>query len=149
MMSGVALAVIVLYGGDQAINGSITVGTIVAFVATLSFLFEPIQQLSQLYTTYQSGMAALEKIFGLLDIEPTLQDAPGAQETSARSGRDPLRGRVLQHEPARSAPGGRAPESDGAARGSLEHVQQPGPDGRLVGAPGPASPRWKVRRPLR
>ncbi|HTQ68451.1 MAG TPA: ABC transporter ATP-binding protein [Solirubrobacteraceae bacterium] len=79
MMSGVALALIVLYGGYQAINGHITVGTIVAFVATLSFLFEPIQQLSQLYTTYQSGMAALEKIFGLLDVEPTLQDAPGAR----------------------------------------------------------------------
>ncbi len=88
MMSGVALAVIVLYGGYQAINGSITVGTIVAFVATLSFLFEPIQQLSQLYTTYQSGMAALEKIFGLLDVEPTLQDAPGAKELG------PIRGQI-------------------------------------------------------
>ncbi len=88
MMSGVALAVIVLYGGFQAINGTITVGTIVAFVATLSFLFEPIQQLSQLYTTYQSGMAALEKIFGLLDVEPTLQDAPGAKDLG------PIRGEI-------------------------------------------------------
>src|SRR5208282_2533908 len=68
MLSGVAIALIVLYGGYQAIDGHITVGTVVAFVATLSFLFEPIQQLSQLYTTYQSGMAALEKIFQLLAI---------------------------------------------------------------------------------
>jgi ABC-type multidrug transport system fused ATPase/permease subunit len=78
MLSGIALALIVLYGGDQAINGHVTVGTIVAFVATLSFLFEPIQQLSQLYTTYQSGMAALEKIFQLLDTKPTLEDIPNA-----------------------------------------------------------------------
>jgi ABC-type multidrug transport system fused ATPase/permease subunit len=78
MLSGVALAVIVLYGGYQAINGHITAGTVVAFVATLAFLFEPIQQLSQLYTTYQSGMAALEKIFQLLDTPPTLEDRPGA-----------------------------------------------------------------------
>jgi ABC-type multidrug transport system fused ATPase/permease subunit len=78
MLSGVALALIVLYGGYQAIEGHITTGTIVAFVATLSFLFEPIQQLSQLYTTYQSGMAALEKIFQLLDTPPTLEDRPGA-----------------------------------------------------------------------
>ncbi len=78
MLSGVALALIVLYGGYQAIAGHITAGTIVAFVATLSFLFEPIQQLSQLYTTYQSGMAALEKIFQLLDTPPTLEDRPGA-----------------------------------------------------------------------
>jgi ABC-type multidrug transport system fused ATPase/permease subunit len=78
MLSGVAIAVIVLYGGYQAINGTITVGTVVAFVAALSYLFDPIQQLSQLYTTYQSGMAALEKIFQLLDVRPELEDRTGA-----------------------------------------------------------------------
>jgi ABC-type multidrug transport system fused ATPase/permease subunit len=80
MLSGVAIAVIVLYGGYQAIEGSITVGTVVAFIAALSYLFDPIQQLSQLYTTYQSGMAALEKIFQLLDVRPDLTDSPDAQE---------------------------------------------------------------------
>jgi ATP-binding cassette subfamily B protein len=78
MLSGVALALIVLYGGYQALEGHITAGTVVAFVGTLSYLFEPIQQLSQLYTTYQSGMAALEKIFQLLDITPELTDQAGA-----------------------------------------------------------------------
>ncbi len=86
MLSGVALALIVLYGGYQAIAGHITAGTVVAFVATLSFLFEPIQQLSQLYTTYQSGMAALEKIFQLLDTAPTLEDRPGATALGAIRG---------------------------------------------------------------
>jgi ATP-binding cassette subfamily B protein len=88
MLSGVALALIILYGGVQAIEGHITVGTIVAFVATLSFLFEPIQQLSQLYTTYQSGMAALEKIFQLLDTAPELEDVPNAPALG------PIRGEV-------------------------------------------------------
>jgi ABC-type multidrug transport system fused ATPase/permease subunit len=88
MLSGIALALIVLYGGYQAIAGHITAGTVVAFVATLSFLFEPIQQLSQLYTTYQSGMAALEKIFQLLDTPPTLEDRPGAPALG------PIRGEV-------------------------------------------------------
>jgi ABC-type multidrug transport system fused ATPase/permease subunit len=78
MLSGIALALIVLYGGFQALEGHITAGTVVAFVGTLSFLFEPIQQLSQLYTTYQSGMAALEKIFQLLDVAPDLTDRAGA-----------------------------------------------------------------------
>ncbi len=78
MLSGIALAMIVLYGGYQALEGHITAGTVVAFVGTLSYLFEPIQQLSQLYTTYQSGMAALEKIFQLLDITPDLTDRAGA-----------------------------------------------------------------------
>jgi ABC-type multidrug transport system fused ATPase/permease subunit len=88
MLSGVALALIVLYGGYQAISGHITAGTVVAFVGTLAFLFEPIQQLSQLYTTYQSGMAALEKIFQLLDTPPTLEDRPGATKLG------PIRGEV-------------------------------------------------------
>jgi ATP-binding cassette subfamily B protein len=79
-LSGVAIAVIVLYGGYQAINGTITAGTVVAFIAALSYLFDPIQQLSQLYTTYQSGMAALEKIFQLLDVRPDLEDRPDALE---------------------------------------------------------------------
>jgi ABC-type multidrug transport system fused ATPase/permease subunit len=78
MLSGVAMAAIVLYGGFQAIEGHITVGTIVAFVALLAYMFEPIQQLSQLYTTYQSGMAALEKIYLLLDVEPDIVDQPDA-----------------------------------------------------------------------
>jgi ABC-type multidrug transport system fused ATPase/permease subunit len=78
MLSGIALALIVLYGGYQALDGHITTGTVVAFVGTLAYLFEPIQQLSQLYTTYQSGMAALEKIFQLLDVSPELTDRPGA-----------------------------------------------------------------------
>jgi ABC-type multidrug transport system fused ATPase/permease subunit len=80
MLSGLAVAAIVLYGGLQAIEGHISIGTIVAFVAALSNLFEPIQQLSQLYATYQSGMAALEKIFQLLDVQPDLVDRPDAVE---------------------------------------------------------------------
>jgi ATP-binding cassette subfamily B protein len=80
MLSGVAVAVIIIYGGLQAIEGHVTAGTVVAFVAALSNLFEPINQLSQLYTTYQSGMAALEKIFQLLDVRPDLTDSPDAIE---------------------------------------------------------------------
>ncbi len=80
MLSGLAVAAIVLYGGYQAIEGHITVGTVVAFIAALANLFDPIQQLSQLYATYQSGMAALEKIFQLLDVKPDLTDKPDPVE---------------------------------------------------------------------
>jgi ABC-type multidrug transport system fused ATPase/permease subunit len=101
MLSGVALALIVLYGGYQAIDGHITAGTVVAFVATLSFLFEPIQQLSQLYTTYQSGMAALEKIFQLLDTPPTLEDRPGAPALGAIRGDVRFDGVTFAYNPRR------------------------------------------------
>ncbi|MGA2321705.1 MAG: ABC transporter ATP-binding protein [Solirubrobacteraceae bacterium] len=153
MLSGVAVAVIVLYGGLQAINGHITVGTVVAFVAALSNLFEPIQQLSQLYATYQSGMAALEKIFQLLDVRPALKDRPDALELG------PIRGEVsfedvrfaYSRPAAARAPtsgAGAAADGSGAAGGADAAAEQvlaldgvslripPGQTVALVGATG-------------
>jgi ATP-binding cassette subfamily B protein len=78
LLAAIGTSVILLYGGTQAINGALEIGVIVSFVAYLTTFFEPIQELSQLYTTYQSGMAALDKIFDLLDTEPDMIDAPGA-----------------------------------------------------------------------
>jgi ABC-type multidrug transport system fused ATPase/permease subunit len=80
LLSAFATAGILLYGGLQVIDGDVTVGVLVAFVAALNNFFDPIQSLSQFYTTYQAGMAALDKIFELLDEEPDLRDAPGAVE---------------------------------------------------------------------
>jgi ABC-type multidrug transport system fused ATPase/permease subunit len=74
----IATMAVVLYGGSQAIQGEVSIGVLVAFIAALSGFFDPIQQLSQVYTTYQSGMAALDKIFELLDVEPDLVDSPDA-----------------------------------------------------------------------
>ncbi len=78
LLTAAGTAAIVLYGGTQAIDNAIQIGTIVAFVGYLQVFFSPIQELSQLYTTYQQGMAALDKIFELLDTEPDMVDAPGA-----------------------------------------------------------------------
>jgi ABC-type multidrug transport system fused ATPase/permease subunit len=78
LLSALATAGILVYGGIQAIDGEVTVGVLVAFVAALNNFFDPIQSLSQFYTTYQAGMAALDKIFELLDEEPDLRDAPDA-----------------------------------------------------------------------
>jgi ABC-type multidrug transport system fused ATPase/permease subunit len=61
-------------------DGGVTIGVLASFVLYLQSFFDPIQQLSQVYTTYQSGMAALDKIFGLLDEEPEIVDAPGAED---------------------------------------------------------------------
>jgi len=78
LAGALATVAVVLYGGSQAIDGDVSIGVLVAFVAALNGFFDPIQQLSQVYTTYQSGMAALDKIFELLDEEPDLVDRPGA-----------------------------------------------------------------------
>jgi ATP-binding cassette subfamily B protein len=78
LLSALVTVEILLIGGIEAINGHTSTGVVFAFIAALNNFFDPIQQLSQLYTTYQSGMAALDKIFGLLDEQPEIVDAPGA-----------------------------------------------------------------------
>ena len=78
LLSALVTVEILLIGGFEAINGHTSTGVVFAFIAALNNFFDPIQQLSQLYTTYQSGMAALDKIFSLLDERPELVDAPDA-----------------------------------------------------------------------
>jgi ABC-type multidrug transport system fused ATPase/permease subunit len=80
LLSALVTVEILIVGGFEAINGHTSTGVVFAFIAALNNFFDPIQQLSQLYTTYQSGMAALDKIFDLLDEKPELSDAPGAIE---------------------------------------------------------------------
>jgi ATP-binding cassette subfamily B protein len=77
--AGVAgTAVIVGYGGWLSTRGLVSVGTVVAFVLWLNNLFEPINQLSQLYNTVQSAGAALSKIFGVFDTHATVRERAGA-----------------------------------------------------------------------
>jgi ATP-binding cassette subfamily B protein len=80
LLSSLVTVGILVIGGFEVINGQTETGIVFGFIAALNQFFDPIQQLSQLYTTYQSGMAALDKIFELLDEEPELVDRPGALE---------------------------------------------------------------------
>ena len=61
-------------GGWFAHRGTVTLGTVVAFVLLLSSLFDPVQQLSQLYNTVQSAGAALNKLFAILDAKPEVDE---------------------------------------------------------------------------
>lgn len=71
-------ALVVGLGGRMVIDGSISIGTVAFFVLTLSNLFEPVQQLSQLFNTVQSSGAALNKLFELLDTPEDLAERVGA-----------------------------------------------------------------------
>jgi ATP-binding cassette subfamily B protein len=77
-VSALATVAVLIYGGYQVLDGRILLGVLVGFLAALNNFFDPITQLSQLYTTYQSGMAALDKIFELLDEQPDMQERPDA-----------------------------------------------------------------------
>ncbi len=130
LLSALATVGILLYGGLQAVDGDIEVGVIVAFVAALNLFFDPIQQLSQLYTTYQSGMAALDKIFELLDEEPDLVDAPDAIELGR------LRGEIELREVSFGYGGGPDDEDMVWALQDLSLKVPPGQTVALVGATG-------------
>jgi ABC-type multidrug transport system fused ATPase/permease subunit len=76
---GVVAMVSVLFVGDHLLlHGSIQVGTVTAAVFMLNMIFQPLQELSDLYGQVQSAGAAMEKITGILDTEPEIRDTPGA-----------------------------------------------------------------------
>jgi ATP-binding cassette, subfamily B, multidrug efflux pump len=87
-MSSASTAAIVYFGGRLVLNETLTVGELVLFVAMIDRFFSPIRDLSQQYSTLQSAMAAGERIFEVLDVEPEVKDKPDAYELP------PIQGRV-------------------------------------------------------
>jgi ABC-type multidrug transport system fused ATPase/permease subunit len=79
-LSSAATAVVLGYGGWLAYHGEISIGVLVAFLGYLTNFFDPVQQLSQLYNTFLSAVAALDKITDLLDEEPEVEDGASAVE---------------------------------------------------------------------
>ena len=86
LLGSVGLAVVLLYGGFRVVNGGMTLGELVAFVGLLNMFFQPIQQLSELYSNLQSTLASLEKVFAVLDTEPDEADSPSAKDLGALRG---------------------------------------------------------------
>jgi ATP-binding cassette subfamily B protein len=126
-LSAVSTAVLLLYGGNQVVHGNgVTIGVLASFVFYLQSFFDPIQQLSQLYTTYQAGMAALDKVFELLDEEPDVVERPDAVDLP------PVRGEI-RFDDVWFAYGG--PGGDYALR-DIDLVVPPGQTVALVGETG-------------
>jgi ABC-type multidrug transport system fused ATPase/permease subunit len=86
-LSTAATAIVLGYGGYRYFGGEITVGTLLAFMLYLSNFFDPVQQLSQLYNTFLSAVAALDKIMDVMDEEPEVVDAPEAEPLPQIEGR--------------------------------------------------------------
>ena len=97
----VAIAAAVGYGGWLVHQGDVSLGTLSAFVLMLSAMFEPVQQLSQLYNTVQSAGASLNKLYGLLDHRPDIDEVTGAVDLTA-SGAVALRDVSFAYEPGRN-----------------------------------------------
>ncbi len=79
-LSSAATAVVLGYGGYRYFDGAVSIGTLLAFMLYLSNFFDPVQQLSQLYNTFLSAVAALDKIMDVLDERPQVVDRADARE---------------------------------------------------------------------
>ncbi|MEJ2209274.1 MAG: ABC transporter ATP-binding protein [Anaerolineae bacterium] len=86
-----ATAVVLWFGGLSVANGDLTLGVVAAFLAYVTRFFQPIQELSQLYTTMQAAMAGGERVLELLDTAPDVPDYPHAVEMPPIEGHIELR----------------------------------------------------------
>ncbi|MEE9199144.1 MAG: ABC transporter ATP-binding protein [Dehalococcoidia bacterium] len=80
VLSAVAVALVIIFGGRQALDGSLAVGTLVAFALYIQRFFDPVRNLTMQYTEVQRAMASGARIFELMDLAPEIEDAPGAVE---------------------------------------------------------------------
>lgn len=85
-IAGIAIAAVLLYGGYQVIAGARTPGDFAGFIAALLLAYDPVRRLARLNANLQKGLAAAERVFAMLDIEPEIVDRPGARPMAPGAG---------------------------------------------------------------
>jgi ABC-type multidrug transport system fused ATPase/permease subunit len=103
LLGMVATGIVLWIGGRAAAEGELTIGVVVAFLAYVGQLFQPIRDLSQVYATLQSAMAGGERVLELLDSPVEVADAPDAIELEQLEGRVELRDVWLSYRGAEPA----------------------------------------------
>ncbi len=78
ILTGIAMGIVVIVGGDKVLSGTLGVGVMVAYIFYVQRFFDPIRTLSMQYTTMQSAMAAGHRIFEVLDVPVAISDKPAA-----------------------------------------------------------------------
>ncbi|MEM8535778.1 MAG: ABC transporter ATP-binding protein [Chloroflexota bacterium] len=137
-LSTIATIIVAGFGGWLAVNGSIQVGTVVAFLIYVQQFFRPIQIISNLYTQMQNALAGAERIFDLVDEPASEEDTPGAKQMP------PITGRVIFDQVSfgyNTAHNGASTTSDGAQEQNLvlrdvSLVTEPGQTVAIIGPTG-------------
>jgi ABC-type multidrug transport system fused ATPase/permease subunit len=99
VLSVVATCIVLWAGGVMVARGTLTIGVVIAFLSYVSRFFNPIRDLSQIYTTLQDATAGGERVLELLDMKPAVQDRPGATDLPPIKGRIELRGVSFHYDP--------------------------------------------------
>jgi len=85
-LGGVAIVIVILYGGSQVIDGTRTVGAFGSFIAALLLAYEPLKRLVNLNANLQEGLAGARRVFEALDSEPSLTTSPQALDLVVSKG---------------------------------------------------------------
>ena len=99
LISALAIALIIWYGGHQVLASAMTLGTLVAFIQYSDRFFRPISDLSEKYTILQSAMASSERIFKLLDTEPSIVSTQSPRPPAIQKGRIEFRNVSFAYNP--------------------------------------------------
>ena len=86
ILGGAVAAAIILFGGSRVIAGSITPGELFSFIAALLLAYRPLKALAVLNNILQDGLAAAQRVFAVLDIEPGIGDTPNANPLAVKGG---------------------------------------------------------------
>jgi subfamily B ATP-binding cassette protein MsbA len=86
VLGGAAIALVIFYGGHQVITGTRTPGAFFSFIAALLLAYQPVKSLAVLNASLQEGLAAAQRLFEVLDIEPSVRDRPAARELQVAGG---------------------------------------------------------------
>lgn len=85
-LGGIAIVIVILYGGTQVIAGNRTTGTFISFITALLLAYEPMKRLANLNANLQEGLAAALRIFAAIDLKPTIVNVPQASFLKVQKG---------------------------------------------------------------
>jgi len=103
LVSSAGSVLILWYGASEIIHGDLSLGQYVAFNAFLGYVYGPLKSLSGIYVGMQRSLGALERVFGLLDVPPALEDSGNALSLPPEG----VKGRIALGRVSFAYPGGR------------------------------------------
>jgi len=102
-LGGVAVCIVIIYGGHRVIEGATTSGAFFSFIMALLLAYEPMKRLANLNASLQEGLAGAQRLFQLLDTEPGILEKPGAAELASVKGHIRLEDVRFAYQPGKPA----------------------------------------------
>ena len=102
-LGGVAVCIVIIYGGYRVIDGATTSGAFFSFIMALLLAYEPMKRLANLNASLQEGLAGAQRLFQLLDTEPEILEKPGAMDLGSVKGHIRLEDVRFSYVPGKAA----------------------------------------------